>query len=168
MGNKLLALCFALALPISIAVQSASAAEKLDKVRFTYAPLAGTVDLSWCPRFGVKVIFVQAPFPNVARHIERTVLPGSVWVNTHGAGATQTGFVAITARGVPFRAPGINAIRISIGRRLLPLPLGGQANLLIFSQKTPRVILRSQPAAKRHRLVPRNFFARMIRLWPLG
>jgi ABC-type nitrate/sulfonate/bicarbonate transport system substrate-binding protein len=42
MGNKLLALCFALILPISITVQAASAAEKLDKVRFTYAPLSAS------------------------------------------------------------------------------------------------------------------------------
>jgi NitT/TauT family transport system substrate-binding protein len=42
MVNKLLAFCFALALPISIAVQAAPAAEKLDKVRFTYAPLSAS------------------------------------------------------------------------------------------------------------------------------
>ncbi|HEX6801403.1 MAG TPA: hypothetical protein VF130_02930, partial [Candidatus Binatia bacterium] len=42
MGNQLLALCFALVLPISIAAQAASAAEKLDKVRFTYAPLSAS------------------------------------------------------------------------------------------------------------------------------
>lgn len=42
MGNQLLALCFALVLAISLAVQTASAAEKLDKVRFTYAPLSAS------------------------------------------------------------------------------------------------------------------------------
>jgi NitT/TauT family transport system substrate-binding protein len=42
MVNKLLAFCFALALPISIAVQATTAAEKLDKVRFTYAPLSAS------------------------------------------------------------------------------------------------------------------------------
>jgi ABC-type nitrate/sulfonate/bicarbonate transport system substrate-binding protein len=42
MRNKLLALCFALVLQISIGVQTSTAAEKLDKVRFTYAPLSAS------------------------------------------------------------------------------------------------------------------------------
>lgn len=42
MRNKLLALGFALALPISFENHAVSAAEKLDKVRFTYAPLSAS------------------------------------------------------------------------------------------------------------------------------
>ena len=42
MRNKLLALCFALALLISLSSQNSTAAEKLDKVRFTYAPLSAS------------------------------------------------------------------------------------------------------------------------------
>jgi NitT/TauT family transport system substrate-binding protein len=42
MRNKLLTLGFALALPISFENHAVSAAEKLDKVRFTYAPLSAS------------------------------------------------------------------------------------------------------------------------------
>jgi len=42
MGKQLLALCFALVLAIAIAAQAVPAAEKLDKVRFTYAPLSAS------------------------------------------------------------------------------------------------------------------------------
>ena len=42
MRNKLLALCFALALVTPLASRGANGAEKLDKVRFTYAPLSAS------------------------------------------------------------------------------------------------------------------------------
>jgi hypothetical protein len=106
------------------------------------------------------LILILAPFPDIPRHIHRTLFRSSTWVHTDSGCPMQLTFQTITPVHIPFSRPGILAHGSASRSCLLPLPLSGQANLRLGPV--------TEPATKGHGIAPGRSLTWGIGFLPRG